>query len=186
MVETVTTRQRASDAILFIALGVSLALNVCQYYSRVNITTTATSRAELPSGGEKIHSVHVVSAGGSAETITLDAGHLPTVVYVMSPDCKWCQFNLAKVNKLAADLRGSYNIVGLSSHFDKTSTMPKYSFPIYTPDPRYPSPDISLDATPRTLLFSPDGRLLKAWDGAYINDTQKQVSTYFHAGIPDS
>ena len=170
---------------LFVALGASLTLNVFQYYSQLRVKGEAASRLELPRGDEKLSSLHLASVDGSKLEVSFGPEALPTLVYVMSPTCKCCELNLPKVNRLATQLEGRYRIIGLSSRLNGELPPHAYSFPLYEVDSRFPAPPITLDATPRTLIFSPDGHFVKGWDGAYINETGKEVGAFFKVDLAD-
>lgn len=176
-----------SDVLLFIALGASLILNVIQYQKRIKNPPPSISRIELPTTGEQVPSVHLLAASGDEhQTLAFTSESLPTVIYVMSPNCKWCGLNQRAINKLAGLLAGKYRVIGLSSHLDKNAQHLGYTFPLYEADPKFAMPPITLDVTPRTLIFSPDGHFLKGWDGAYINSTQKDVEAYFNVNLSTS
>lgn len=176
-----------SDAVLLVALGMSLSLNVYQYNRDANAVPTSSSRAELPKTGQEISEVHLISIDGTPQTLSLAAQPLPTVVYVMSPECKWCQSNLKKINGLAANLNGKYRVVGLSPHLSPAARSLGYTFPLFTLDPKFPSPPITLDLTPRTLVFSKEGKLDMQWDGAYSSGTEGDITSYFHVhSLPES
>jgi len=38
--------------------------------------------------------------------------------------------------------------------------------------------------TPNTLVISPEGRVLKNWRGAYMDDLQREVEQYFEVELP--
>ena len=176
------------DNIPLFALCLSLALNIAQYSKRVYATPAASIyNFQLPREGQVVSNLHVLALDGTAATLPLATRTIPTIVYVMSPTCRWCGANLGTVNTLPEQLGGKYRIIGLSrssTGLGEYIAHHPYAFPVYSIDPHFPDPGITLDVTPRTLIFAPDGHFVKGWNGAYINETRGDVASYLNISLP--
>ena len=136
----------------------------------------------LPKFGTELGSLQLVDDAGESVTARSGSAVLPTVVYVLSPSCHWCGVNRQNVNRLADRLRGRYNFFGVSvvSRADWGHDMQSdYKFPIYFVRPNSVHPQIPLDRTPETLVFSNEGKFDQGWTGVYAGQTDRQVSSFF-------
>jgi len=43
---------------------------------------------------------------------------------------------------------------------------------------------LGISETPETIVVSPQAKVEKIWQGAYMNDNQKEVETFFDAKLP--
>jgi hypothetical protein len=144
--------------------------------------TGQSAKQSLPQRGARLQTLELMNDKGEKLQLSFGSAELPTLVYVLSPACKWCRANQAKVNRLAKRLEGRYHVFGLS-------TLPReewdgcaesgYVFPIYFMNPHSTTSSIPLDFTPETLVFSRDGILDRAWAGAYMNDNGRQIASFF-------
>jgi hypothetical protein len=183
------------DRLLLIVLGLSLLANVGQYVLRLRtqpaVSPYTVNRYEknlLPQPGTTLASLHLLSADGSKAELQFGSNELPTVVYVMSPTCKWCERNLQMIDALVTQVHGRYRVIGISN---TTKGLQDYihkispPFPIYYPDPNYTNAAITTDITPRTLLFSPSGSFIQGWNRAYLNQTKSDIAMFFKISLPD-
>lgn len=110
-----------------------------------------------------------------------------TVLYVFSPDCHWCAQNIENIRFLAKNAGTKYRFVGISTTTDMLSeylaqnTMP---FEIYHSPPDTVRVAYNLRATPSTIVVSSDGKILKYWQGAYSNELQADVESFFQVHLP--
>lgn len=58
------------------------------------------------------------------------------------------------------------------------------TFPIYTELSAETISNYKMGGTPRTLVVSPKGELLKSWFGAYGGKLQQEVEEYFSIKLP--
>jgi peroxiredoxin len=113
----------------------------------------------------------------------------PTVIYVFSTSCGWCERNLDNVNFLATKEKDSYRFIGLSIDRD-VSQLGDYiaktslPFPIYHSPPTAIWTDYKLGGTPMTIVISPEGKVLEDWSGAYAEATREQVESFFKIKLP--
>lgn len=129
---------------LFAVLMVLACIGAGWYASR----NDSPNRTQRPSTiGVYVPSLPVVTLAGVQETIALDRAERPTVVYVMSPDCRWCGYNMRNIKSLALARSGEYRFIGVSPpHPDlaRYAELNKLPFPIFQ--------IASLDAVPNLLL----------------------------------
>jgi peroxiredoxin len=173
---------KLADTALLATLIASVGLNIVQMrtVNRLHAENTLAAGATIPS-------LVVADATGTRVDLAL-TGSQPTVLYVFSPQCGWCDANKASIEALSRQARGRYRVVGLSltdnglaAHL---SNQP-FSFPVY----RNPTPDAvaayRLDATPQTILLSPDGRVERVWQGAYAGRQHASIQAYFDVELPE-
>jgi Redoxin len=124
---------------------------------------------------------------GVREQLRYDADARPTLMYVFSPTCGWCKRNHANLKKLIEDAAGAYRIVGLSLSPDVADYLKdaQLSFPVvYVRPSAEMVATYGLGTTPQTLVISREGTIIKAWDGAYIGQTKKDVEGFFKITLP--
>ena len=103
-------------------------------------------------------------------------------MYVFAPECLWCERNLDNIKKLSELVQNKYRLVGLSmssSNLQEYVTSHGLNFPVY----KEPTAESVLaykpGGTPRTIIISPEGRVVKNWYGAYAEEAQKEVEEFF-------
>jgi peroxiredoxin len=112
---------------------------------------------------------------------------LPTVIYLFSPDCHWCARNLENIQFLAENTKGHFRFVGISlteKDLQKYLAQSSMPFQIY----HSPSDEVSVaygfNSTPSTIVISPAGKILQYWRGAYSEDVQTEIETFFQLKLP--
>jgi hypothetical protein len=114
-------------------------------------------------------------------------GGLPTLVYVFSPQCGWCERNQANVDALAAQLRGRYNMIGVSLS-DQDSKQYLAARPMVFPVVQSPSIETAvvykMRVTPLMVAVSPEGLVEQAWQGAFTGEQQVAIEHYFGVRLP--
>jgi peroxiredoxin len=119
--------------------------------------------------------------------ITYLANEPPTVLYIFTPPCKWCAHNLENIRTLAEQAKHDYRFIGLSLSSNELRDYVKdnnLGFPVYSGMSHVFSTAYKVGGTPETLVISPEGRVLKNWKGAYMNDVQKEIEQYFKVSLP--
>ncbi|HEV8429367.1 MAG TPA: TlpA disulfide reductase family protein [Pyrinomonadaceae bacterium] len=141
----------------------------------------------LPGSG--LPALEATSLSGTPINFSYSDSSLPTVIYVFSTSCGWCDRNIENINFLATNRRDSYRFIGLSIDRDVSQlsdyvTKAKLPFPIY----HSPSPlmwnDYKLGGTPMTIVVSPEGKVLDDWSGAYAQAIGKNVESFFKIKLP--
>lgn len=174
---------------MLLLLLASLSLNVYLGWKVRQAKTTSSIQQNTfkLSPGMKVDPVTAVSLDGKQHTISYAATDKPTVFYVVSPTCVWCERNKANFDKLT-DLKGNdFRFIGLSL---SELGLKEYvegnhlNFPIYTGLTSETIQSLGLGSTPQTIVISPEGRVLKNWTGAYGEGVQPEVETYFGIRLP--
>lgn len=124
---------------------------------------------------------------GSPTRIEFRGVALPTVLYVLSPQCIWCTRNLDNIKAVEEVSRGKYRFIGLSLSdklLDSYIARNSLPFPILkNPNERSVS-DLRLRGTPITLVISNEGKVLRNWDGAFSGTQKSEVEEFFGIGLP--
>lgn len=181
--------KKRTDIFLLLLLIASLSLNVYLGW-QVKQARTASSIQQNTfklSPGMKVESVTAVAVDEKPVTISYKDSDKPTVLYVLSPSCVWCERNQANIDKLA-ELKGNdFRFIGLSlvepglkEYLEKH----QFKFPTYTRLTSDAINSLGLGSTPQTIVISPEGRVLKNWRGAYIEQVQPEVEEYFQIRLP--
>jgi peroxiredoxin len=123
------------------------------------------------------------------QTVVMDYGgtDLPTVVFVITPTCGWCTRNMMNVRTLAEKANKRYRFVAFSlSPKNLAAYVAEHhiQFPVYTDLPLVPIREYKLGGTPETFVVSPQGEVLKIWSGAFADDLQRDVESYFGVALP--
>lgn len=112
---------------------------------------------------------------------------LPTVIYLFSPDCHWCDRNLNNIRVLADGAHDRFRFVGVSlTKEDLQSYLAHSKLPFET----YHSPAdevkiaYGFNSTPSTVVISPAGKILQYWRGAYNDELQREVEEFFSVKLP--
>ena len=112
---------------------------------------------------------------------------LPTVIYLFSPDCHWCERNLNNIQILADSAHGRFRFVGVSLTDNELRTylsQSKMPFQIYHSPPDEVKIAYGLTSTPSTIVVSPAGKILQYWRGAYNEELKTEVEQFFQVKLP--
>ena len=174
-------KQTASrtDWFLLLLLTLSLTVNVWLGITvkRLRLPIQSTSAV-----GQNLRDLPIMTLDHRPASINVKGSH-KTVLYVISPSCKWCEINEANINALASARGNDYDFIGLSltdqglHEFLRTHPLP---FVVYSLAAPSDSHQIHFDVTPQTLLLSSEGIVLRRWNGAYIGQTQHEIEDEFH------
>jgi hypothetical protein len=102
---------------------------------------------------------------------------LPTVVYLYSASCHWYEKNLFNVQEMVSQSSGKFEVILISME-PRTSDRkdPGILGATHLFSPSIESKmTFDFNATPMTLVFSPDGVLQKVWKGAFINEKKIEI-----------
>jgi hypothetical protein len=178
-----------SGTIPVLLLAGSLALNVSLGWQVQRLKSMTTVRSAPPPvvTGKVIPELGVKDLDGHKVTLNWASDPRPTVLYIFTPQCHWCQRNLANLKALVS-LRGTaYHFVALSITEDGVKTYVAEAglrVPVYQTADVKPIRDVGLVGTPYMVLVSSTGTVVKAWRGAFIGRIQKDVEGVFNVQLP--
>jgi peroxiredoxin len=164
-------------------LAISLSANVYQ-----GLKAMSTQRAAPPTlaAGMRAPKLYAEEVGGAKVILDWASDTRPTLLYIFSPSCVWCQRNFANFDALSQARKSDFRIVGLST---SSEGLTKYveehqiEYAVYTnPDPVKNRE--FLNATPTTLLISPQGTVKEVWSGAYTGKMKDEVEAKLGVQLP--
>src|SRR5262245_27091858 len=85
--------------------------------------------------GATVPTINAKDPDGNDVTLSYTPGQLPTLLYVFSPQCKWCERNLGNLKALAKATNGSYRFATLTlseDHLREYMVDKDFRFPVYT------------------------------------------------------
>ena len=178
-----------TDLFLLLLLLTSLSLNVYLGW-RVRQATPPSSVQQSTfklSPGMKVEPFTAIGANGEPVTISYGDSDKPTVFYVLSPSCIWCERNQANIDRLAEAKGNEFRFIGLSLYepgLKEYLEKHRLKFPTYTRLTSETINSLGLGGTPQTIVISPEGRVLKNWSGAYMKQLQPELEKYFQVSLP--
>jgi peroxiredoxin len=177
------------DILLLALLLGSLSLNVYLGWYTVDLKNSLRSRQDSSKlvPGTAIQPISVSDLNGKSEIISYADGGKPTVLYVLSPMCDWCERNMQNIQTLARLKGESFRFVGISladTNLKEYVEGHHINFPVYKNITSDGIHMLALGSTPQTIVISPEGRVLKNWMGAYRGNSQSEVEAYFDVKLP--
>jgi peroxiredoxin len=187
---TIKVLSALSHSVPLIALlGCSLTLNIIQAR---RITVLEGAIAVLKSEGtlkpgSAVPPISAYDLTGELQTIPVAQTSKPTVLYVFTPQCAWCSRNLSNIRALYDAVSEQYAIVGISlsdRNLAAYLAASGFRFSVYAT----PLPAVikvyRLGSTPRTIVVSPEGKVVKSWIGAYDRMLGKEIEEFFNVRLP--
>jgi peroxiredoxin len=174
---------------LLVLLGASLALNIYLGWNVKalrHLNHTQAQRA-TPEEGASVPPVRAKDLNDSPRSIIYNESDKPTVLYVFSPACGWCQRNLNNMKTLVELRDRSYEFIGLSlvsEGLQEYMKSNKIGYLVLKEPVSETVERLGLAGTPKTIVISPEGRVLKSWLGAYSGEVKTQVESYFSVQLP--
>ena len=172
-------------ALLVFSLGINLLLTrrVSALKNQVKVIRSELRLTE----GDKVPPITARDPQGNTAVFDYRTNKLPTVVFVISPTCKWCTQNIMNMRALVEKAGDRFQFVGFSLSSNKLHeyvTQNRLNFPMYTDLPLNPTSNYKLGGTPQTIVLSPAGEVIKVWSGAFADGMQKEVEAYFGVTLP--
>lgn len=178
-------REAISQTVLLIfSLAVNLGLAIR--------TTTLERTIEILKGeqrlkiGAEVPPIEVGTNDGSFLQLRYDHVTMPTLLYVMTPKCVWCQRHNLNMNALATQSGSNYRMLivsltkeGVEDYQRKYAVGQDISF--LSPQSQL---NLRLAGTPTTLLISPTGRILGRWVGAYDDTQRREIEKRLAVTLP--
>jgi len=181
--------RKRMDPLLLILLLASLSLNVFlgTYIKRLRARASTQPVAVNLVPGVTILPITASDLSGKAATISYSDTDKPTVLYVFSPKCVWCERNTQNLQTLATLKGGSFRFIGLSLDETKLAEYIEahhFKFQVYKDVTQSSVEMLGLRSTPQTIVVSPEGRVLKNWIGVYGEHSQPDVEGFFGVHLP--
>ena len=181
--------QRVIWAMMFI-VALSLASNLYLAYTISNLATNPTPKfsARVPlSVGVSAPDITAKNLAGADEKISFKEGDKPSIIYVFSPSCVWCNRNQENLKTIIASKRATHRIIGVSLASEGVKeyvAKHNFDFPVYV----NPTPDTvkayNLGGTPQTIVISSSGKVEQNWEGAFVGEIKSNVEKYFGIALP--
>jgi peroxiredoxin len=179
------SREKRPDLFLLLLLLASLALNVYLGW-KVKRGHAAPEVPQKVALGTRVEPIKASNLDGVVQTISYQDSTKPTVLYILSPDCIWCERNRENIAKLG-ELGDRFRFIGISlteKGLKEYVEKQHFKFPIYTRVAAEAMTSLGLGTTPQTIVISPEGRVLKNWTGAYTDRTRREVEEFFQTQLP--
>jgi hypothetical protein len=167
-------------------LNIILARRIKDLNSAILYLKAEMKSARGLNPGDKAPPIQANDINGRPATIMHLGSDTPSIIYIFTPSCVWCTHNLSNIKALSTQTRASHHFIGLSlssNGLKEYVTQHGIDFPIYT-NLTGESASAYQGGTPRTLVVSPGGIILKTWFGAYKGELQREVEEYFKTSLP--
>jgi hypothetical protein len=175
-----------ADSFVLVLLAFSLALNAYLGVKIKNLSAANDTVNPTAAIGSFLETLDAHTTEGEPQTIRLTAGKA-AVIYIFSPECRWCERNLPNITYLAAKRNEEYDFIGLSlsrRSLDVYLKTHKLPFVVYA-QPSAPAQKLmQIAGTPQTVVVSSNGRILHNWVGAYRDSIQHEVEAEFKVLLP--
>jgi hypothetical protein len=173
---------------LLLLLGASAAVISHQGQRILSLESELNPQVGLLPSGFAFDPIEVRDLAGKAHSIQFDKPNSkPMVLYILRPDCVWCQRNSQNIAMLASQLQSKYDFIGLSlanEGLEEFIRREAIRFPVYSDIPSSALIRYWLGGTPETIVVH-KGKVVKTWAGAYIGDPVKsEVEKFFAVRLP--
>jgi len=172
------------DGILLAILLGSLGINLYLGTSRRQAPVVQSNRPEALAAGTQAPSFEGQTLAGVATRIDYARDQQPTLLYVFSATCVWCERNLANITAVV-NARRDVHVVGvaLGSTLDAKDAASLPFATILRPTMET-ARAYKLGGTPTTFLISPSGKVLNVWPGAYTGPIAADISKILAVPLP--
>lgn len=174
---------------LSIALAVSVGANIwlLRLGTEQALRISALTKRPALEVGARLPEIDLRDLEGRPVRLEYSRSKVPTIVYVLSPTCVWCDRNMPAIKQLAAAVAGRFQVVGLA--IGEKSQLAKYAaalpFPLYTDISDADAKAYRLQSTPMTVVVGSDGVVAAVWPGAFARDVKTNVESFFGLLLPE-
>jgi peroxiredoxin len=180
---------RSTYLVLLLLLGTSVGLNlllarrVRQLGAMINGQPWQTQLQV----GSVVPPIVGKELDGRRATVAYAGSDRLTILYIFTPHCGWCARNSDNFQALVKATSEANRFIGLSlsevglAEYVRTN---KLTIPVLTQLSSETINAYKLGGTPQTLVISPEGRVLKNWQGAWTNKQKSDIEAYFHVNLP--
>jgi thioredoxin-related protein len=174
-------------SLLLLVISVTLNIFLAKEVNRLNKEVEFVSENQKLVLGEVADSIDVVDINDLA-TVIQSENEKPTVLYIFSPDCYWCEKGHKDISFINEFKNAEYRIIGISLKKEELTNFIKdknYKFPIFHSPSDSTKLRYNLYSTPQTIVLSKKGEVLKIWRGAFTSaERQEEVNYYFNIKLP--
>lgn len=170
-------RYHALVALLILSGAVNLGLA-----KQLNNLTARNESPLVP--GTRVPPISGESVSGPV-TIAYPASQA-MVLYYFSADCGWCRRNWDNVGLLANSLQRRFRLVALSASPRVAQEVRNRlaGFEVVWNFSQDVRSAYQLGGTPMTVVVGADGRVLKAWKGAFQGRVEREIENFFNIDLP--
>jgi peroxiredoxin len=140
--------------------------------------------------GRKVSTLNVKNKANETASIDFHKQNLPTILYVFSPSCHWCEKNFKLAVELYNGTKEKYNFIGLSIERDSSnstdvSNLQDIPFTVYSSPSKENYEDYFFRVTPATYIISTDSSVINYWSGAYTKNTKIEIENALSVKLSD-
>lgn len=172
------TAARLVDPVVLVLLVFSLGLNVFLALRLNSLGATPREHDRLAIG-TVVPSIRAADASGALATIRLDAADRPTVVFIYSPTCQWCEKTWPVFAGIARARQNTHRFLALSVAERGQFLDAHREVRLLLNPSRETVEQLKLGTVPTTIVFDRRGRVEQVWVGAYAGGTRTSISRYF-------
>ena len=136
--------------------------------------------------GPPLSDIPVLAVTGERHVITFDSLK-PTLLYVLSPSCIWCERNMDNITELAKTIGIEHRLVAVSTSDTNLQTYVQRNalpFDVYFVDSAALRQELGFTATPQTAIVSANGMVETVWRGAWNAPAQREIEARFSIKLP--
>jgi peroxiredoxin len=184
LISSLTKGWRLTDVVVGLLLAASLCTSLVlgiKVSKLEGILSARAPRTELQTG-DQVPALTGTLLDGTPVTLRYGDASVPTVLYVFTPQCIWCQRNLENFRRVAEAAKGRFRVIGVSlttRELREHVSTSGFQFPVIHEIGSDMSSAYRLGSTPQTIVVGSDGEVQKNWLGAYTGDVRRDVEEFF-------
>lgn len=136
--------------------------------------------------GTPVPSIAAEDAAGERTVVSFSGHTRPTVLYVLSPNCLWCERNGPSLRELVEKTEGRFRFIGLSVRRDGLSehlSRNAVPFPVYVASDESIFRTLRVRAVPTTIVVSAEGRAIASIVGAWAKENKGKIESVTHTQL---
>jgi hypothetical protein len=177
--------QQRGSLLLLAVLTCSLSLNVVLGLKLRAIEPIVVRPAGIQAGDD-LPAFPGLSLDGSATAVTFGR---PTLLYLFSPLCEWCQKEYANLVAISQAASPRFDVVGVArTERSLKEYLVDHPFPgrvvIAARDTMPEAIQRDFGLTPQLVVVAAGGEVQRAWSGALFGATVQEVELFFGVTLP--
>jgi len=169
--------------LISVAMNVILTQRIKSSQYRIE---ALTGRGHL-APGTRVPDIDGKRPDGTPLTLEFAKTGKPTILYLFSPLCHWCNRNFDNMMALYHATKNQYVFVGVSLSPNGVKDYVQshaIDYPVVMDISTSLRQTYKFSATPTTIVVSTDNVVIKEWSGAYDGAVHKEVEGYFKTKLP--